>query len=713
MYRNHDIRPDVPWYKRTFRWGQTNLTEMDPITCHMDWWRNYWHETRVQGVIVNAGGIVAYYPSSFTLQYRAAGLEDHDLLGEFITAAKEEGLTVLARMDVNRATQEFYDAHPDWFVVNADGMPLTTDGRYFSCVNSDYYKKYIPDVLKEIIACYHPDGFSDNSWTGVRRQTICHCGNCKQKFREECGSELPVACDWNDPIYQKWIRWSYKCRMENWDLFNEISHLYGGPDCLWTGMVNANPINNSGSFCDLKGVCQRSEIIMCDHQSREEDYGFEENGLNGGILHGIMGWDKLIAESMANYVRGIRSFRRSSNPTEETRHWMVEGFSGGISPWYHHVGATQEDRRQFHIAPPVMQWHEKNEKYLYNRIPVANVGLVWSQDDVDFYGRDDVHEKVTLPWLGYVKALTRARIPFIPVHADDIAKEAENLNVLILPELAAMSDTQCLAVIHFVEAGGSLIFTGASALYDESGRERRAFPLEAVTGIRHLHKLQGAVGKQSPDWTNFITHNYIRLPKDRHEVFDTFEDTDILPFGGSFYKVEAEKYMKPVATYVPAFPIYPPEFSWMREPYTDIPVLFAGEHPSGGRIFYFAGDVDRCYGRTGLPDHGDLLANTVRWASNGRIPLKVEGPGYIDCKLYRQDNRFILHLINLSGCNRTGYLEEYLPVGPVSFSIKTDLIIPSHASLRVSGKELEPKIKDSWATFQIDKIINHEMAIIE
>ncbi len=64
----------LPWYKRTRRWGQTNLTEMDPVHCDLNFWKDYWKRTRVQGVIVNAGGIVAYYPSALGLQYRAKGL---------------------------------------------------------------------------------------------------------------------------------------------------------------------------------------------------------------------------------------------------------------------------------------------------------------------------------------------------------------------------------------------------------------------------------------------------------------------------------------------------------------------------------------------------------------------------------------------------------------------------------------------------------------
>ena len=53
------------WYRRTVRWGQTNITEKDPIRYDIPWWREFWKRTQVQGVILNAGGIVAYYPSKY------------------------------------------------------------------------------------------------------------------------------------------------------------------------------------------------------------------------------------------------------------------------------------------------------------------------------------------------------------------------------------------------------------------------------------------------------------------------------------------------------------------------------------------------------------------------------------------------------------------------------------------------------------------------
>ena len=50
--------PKAPWYRRVVRWGQTNINERDPVRYDIPWWRAHWKRTEVQGVIVNAGGIV-------------------------------------------------------------------------------------------------------------------------------------------------------------------------------------------------------------------------------------------------------------------------------------------------------------------------------------------------------------------------------------------------------------------------------------------------------------------------------------------------------------------------------------------------------------------------------------------------------------------------------------------------------------------------------
>jgi hypothetical protein len=53
--------------------------------------------------------------------------------------------------------------------------------------------------------------------------------------------------------------------------------------------------------------------------------------------------DTPVPESMAAYnnaaAGGAPSFRLSSRPEPEVRRWFAEADTGGISPWWHHIGA--------------------------------------------------------------------------------------------------------------------------------------------------------------------------------------------------------------------------------------------------------------------------------------------------------------------------------------------------------------------------------------
>ena len=81
-------------------------------------------------------------------------------------------------MDSNRTAEDFFKAHPDWFARDANGQPYRAADKYVTCINSPYYDEYLPDVLREIIERSHPDGFTDNSWAGLGRESICYCDNC-------------------------------------------------------------------------------------------------------------------------------------------------------------------------------------------------------------------------------------------------------------------------------------------------------------------------------------------------------------------------------------------------------------------------------------------------------------------------------------------------------------------------------------------------------
>jgi hypothetical protein len=727
------IKQETSWYRRTYRWGQTNRTEIDPVRYDGEWWRAHWRRTRVQGVIVNAGGIVAYYPSRYPLHHRASFLGDRDLYGEIIAAAREEGLVVLARMDSNRADERFYIEHPDWFTVDADGKPYRAGDLYISCVNSPYYDEYLPGILREIIERSSPEGITDNSWSGLERERICYCVNCERRFCEATGMHLPRTKNWDDEAYRQWIVWNYARRIEIWALNNSTTTEAGGPDCLWIGMNGGDIEAQSRRFRDYKAICERTRIIMLDSQAHSNAPGFQSNADTGTLIHGLLGWDKLIPESTAMYGAGQPTFRVGSKPEPEVRMWALEGFAGGIQPWWHHIGAYHEDRRQYRTAEPLFRWHEANEAYLVNRSPIASVGVVWTQQNTDFYGRDATEERTALPYRGVIHALIRARIPYLPVHADYIERDAGRFSALILPNVGTLSDAQCAQVRAFVERAGGLLATGESSRYDEWGDPRPDFALADLFGAHATATHHGSLGPVDPGWEAWAKHTYLRLTPElrarvygpqvgtepqvsggRHPVLAGFDDTDILPFGGRIEVVHVEKTAQVPVTFVPPFPIYPPETAWMRHPTSSVPALVLNEPFVDSRVAYLPADIDRCFGRDNLPDHADLLANLVRWVARESIPLKVEGPGLIDCHLYRQEDRLILHVVSLTSAGTwRAPIHELIPVGPLTIRVKLPERVSGRAvRLLVAENDIRSAKEDGWVCFDVPLVTDHEVAVI-
>jgi hypothetical protein len=199
----------------------------------------------------------------------------------------------------------------------------------------------------------------------------------------------------------------------------------------------------------------------------------------------------------------------------------------------------------------------------------------------------------------------------------------------------------------------------------------------------------------------------------RHAVLDGFEETDELPFGGRIEAVHADAGTLTPMTFVPPFPIYPPETSWMRIASTSLPGLVLNE-AAGGRVAYLAADLDRCFARDNLPDHGDALANLVRWAAGDMLPLRVTGAGLLDCHLYQQPGRLILHVVNLSGAGTwRPPVHELLPVGPFVVSIPLrGIATGQHARLLVAGTEVPVRVSDGTATFDLPSVTDHEVVVI-
>ena len=674
----------MAWYDYSRRWFMINLTEDVCVENNLDHWRAYWRSAPYQGMIINCGGVVGYYQSKYSYQKKAKGLNNQDIFGMFANAAHEDGLAVAARFDVQYIDAAFADTHPEWFLREKDGSLFIKHSQASTCINSTYYSEILPLLMQEIIEKYHPQAFTDNSWKANRKTQICYCENCKRLFNEYCGEDIPGNVDWQDPVYRKWIKWSYKCRVKVWDKLDATARQYGGEDCMWAGMFHGDPMNRLNEFIDFHEISKRLRFLFLDHQCRDSGNGMdvEQNSMLGSMYRLMSNENLLITECTNHYARfGAcgRWFRQSSGTPVPILMWEQEGMAGGIAPWVHFFSSQMFDMRREHISEALLGWHKNNEQYLKDRTELADVAVVWSQENGDFYGRDKAVEIGIAPWLGMRHAMLAIGMPFLPINIHDIDKHGGRVKTLILPDIAAISDDDTAALIRYIDCGGNLIFTGKTALLDDEGEPRT----------------------QSALWSRLKLYRKAEIgsPLTNRTVLEINDETgNTIAFSGMAQLTESHGVLKPVAKLAK---------------YPDECVIYKGILESGARIVYFGIDVDREYSRTELPAACELIEKAIDWTLEGARIVHINTTGSISIKLYKQDKRFIIHLNNVTGSSIFGGMaNSFIPIGPIELKLSVTGIV-RRVYLAVTQKSVPFECKSGMLTFKIEELVSHEMIIVE
>jgi hypothetical protein len=304
-------------------------------------------------------------------------------------------------------------------------------------------------------------------------------------------------------------------------------------------------------------------------------------------------------------------------------------------------------------------------------------------------------------------------IPFLPVHADDLAEQAKDFDLLILPELAVITGEQVKALEDFAAHGGNLFVIGQAGIMNIDGTLRSSSVLENMLGIQ-FDEINLDDDLKETSWEIPVMHTYLRIEEKGNPAFAGFEKTSMLPMGGIRKEITVGPDTKVLATYIPAFPMYPPEFVWTEVSHTDKPVITEHKLSGGGKAIYTAWNLDSCYGRSAHPDHGNLLGNIVQYLVGESIPVRVECDAYIDFKVYRQGKRIIIHLINLnySGFDQ-GYAEKIIPVGPVKITIRLPEIQVSSVKATEDGQYVKLNTVRDEVILELDSLGIHQLIILE
>ncbi|MCD8126613.1 MAG: beta-galactosidase [Clostridiales bacterium] len=195
---------DYPW-----RMVQTNLREIDMADMDAATYARELKEFGATVVMLNAAGIIASYDTDLEYQTKSAYLSG-DGIGEMIEVCHRNGIRVIARTDFSKVRYPIYEQHPDWAYRDKNGNILNYNGDVQCCPNGAYQQEKLLEILQEVLTRFPFDGVFCNmsgflvvDYSGVYHGP-CHCENCKRKFKEKFGLDIPEKDGPRNPDYLKY-----------------------------------------------------------------------------------------------------------------------------------------------------------------------------------------------------------------------------------------------------------------------------------------------------------------------------------------------------------------------------------------------------------------------------------------------------------------------------------------------------------------------------
>ena len=701
------ISMDASWFDRSMRWAQLAFVENDPKHYDPDFWLDYFKKIHADGVLLSAGGVVAFYPTEIPLHHRSHWLGNTDPLGYLVNGCRKMNMSIILRTDPHAARQDVYDAHPDWIAVGQDGKQRrhwANKELWVTCALGPYNFEFMNQVNNEIMDRYNPEAIFSNRWSG---HGICYCEHCKKNFKTFSGLELPKTSqsglstsmaggDLDDPAYRQYRVWRTNRLKELW--------------FLWDGEIRkkkptARYIPNG--FPDKLTTGQHSDFFFADQQARSGVIPPWSNGKHAKELRATMGMKPQVGIFSVGVEESYR-WKDSVQSNAEIRTWVAEGVANGLRPCFVKFGAYIFDKRWMDTVQKMYQKYFENERYLRNTAPLVRIGVVYSEQTDQNYGSKSWQKNYHDHAYGIYHALIEDHLPFEMVNDRLMGEEhLKPYKLLILPNIAALSNSQCDDLKKFVENGGSIVATYETSLYDEEGKPRSEFGLSNLFGVAYGKSVEGP-----------LQNSYLRLKPDAtsgkfHPVLKNLEDAYRIINGTHRVNVSAQGNHPSPVTLVPTYPDLPMEDVYPRTGDTDIRELYLREIGKG-RVAYFTGDIDRAFWQVMSVDHGTLLKNTIRWALNEDPIVSVKSPGVMDVTTWRQEKSMTVHLVNLTNpMMMKGPFRELIPVDAA-----LEIQVPKNEKVRdvkllLRGEKVDFKSNNGIVVLSVQKIEDHEIIGID
>jgi hypothetical protein len=699
------------WNRRFKRATQINLNEADPQYFDAKVFSQWLKDMHAEVTYISVTDICMFYPSKVPDAPHSRFLNGRDVFGEACKAAQENGVRIMARCSPNVQHTDLIDRHPDWFrrdkagnVVRStfgglEGDPSRDPDLASTCQFGSFFDQQFPAIIRELLANYPIDGVYTNGWPSVNIPQ-CYCANCRKV---------------GDPTTETYKR-AYQARTEQlWSMYAKMI-ADKRPDMIFSGNLGGR---FKGGDVDLTSLMTRASIFTADNQGRAE---MGENAWDVSqqcrLGNALMKGRTMINVTGGYQITGNGTWRQVSGTPAQVRQRLAQTAASGGALWYHWIGfgpGFNEDRRWQAVGKEFFAWQAANDKHFHNTDTIATVALVVSQRSNRLYDAP-VGTESTDAIEGMYEILTDARIPFDALIETDLTAEAlARYKVVILPNVALMSDREIAAIKGWVAKGGSLLSTFETAAFDEKGAPRAQLGFGDIYGMRKTGPRQGwaKAGLVYRGSASGPTHlQRLEAAARRHPVTAFLTETNWIQGSNNRLPIAADGTL--YLSNIEPYPQGAPEEIFPRKPHSTDPVAVFRE-AADSRLVYFSMDLDGCFKRTQANDLQDILASAVKWLVADKSPLTVEGNGLVETFGWVTEPGYAVHLLNYTYPNfKSGPQRHVVSVGPqkVRLVAKDDKPIKSAKLLR-AGQALPFTQKGRVIEFTVPDLAQYEVAAFE
>ena len=649
------------WWKRPFRMVQTNLRQPDARVDQRMLARQI-KEFGANVLLYNIGGIWAFYPTELPLQAINPMMEG-DALGRAVEAAHAEGLAIVGRFDMSKATRVAYEAHPEWFVHNDKGEPLEYNGTYQACINGGWYNDYAFQILSESLSRYDVDGVFFNMF-GYLNFTyhgkyfgIGLCDEGRKRFRDHYGHDLPKVEDYSDPYYRDYVDFKEWTTL---DLRRRIvEHIRG--------------IRSSIAITGHRG---ESDLIRLETQRAVERPQPEWPYQAGDQAKWGKAYSqgKTVSSTSANFVDFAWRFASETGACQVLR--AAQQLANGATLDFYLLGVMdQDDRKALGHVSQLFQWHASNETHYAGLTSSAKIALYHSRKTALHRAATHSRDLGEGAFRGAYRALVEARMPFDFVVDENLIDEADaaslaRYDAIVLPNTTALADGEAAALDRWVAEGGTLLATGEAGFYDAVGQRRPTTALASLPYVGMPHTREAMRGA------------YFRL----HEGDLPLPGVGLMMLDGRYYVAEAKPEAEMLLQLVPPQRFGPPELCFPEMESNQPGVLVA--RYGKGRTIYLPWHPDWQYFRDSLPDHRTLIVSLLQ-RFIAPAPVRLVGDGALELTVQRQEatGRLLVHVVNYGG-QRNNLYEDPAAVHDLRLGVRC---VSGPATALRAGIDLAPE----------------------